>query len=279
MRLVRYGNKGREKPGIEIEGIRFDCSKIFKDWDREFFQNDGLNKLKNALEKANLHQVREIERVAPPISRPGMIICVGLNFSDHAKESGTAVPKEPILFIKASNTIAGAYDKVPLPLGAEKVDWEVELGIVIGQDIYNLDTEEEAEEAIAGYTIVHDVSERAFQFERGGQWVKGKSCPGFSPTGPCMVTKDEVNDVLNLKMELKVNDEIKQNSSTKLMIFKPVEIVKYISKFMKLEAGDLISTGTPKGVALGMENPKYLKKGDIVDLTIEGLGQQTQVFV
>ena len=279
MKLIRYGDKGREKPGIEIDGIRFDCSKMFKDWDREFFQNGGISQLEKALRTANIYQIREIERVAAPIARPGMIICVGLNYKAHAEEAKMKAPKEPILFMKASNTIGGAFDKVPIPPEAKKVDYEAELGIVIGKDSYNLQSEEEAEESIAGFTIVNDVSEREYQIERGGQWVKGKSSPGFTPTGPWLLTKDEIEDVNKLNIMLKVNDLPRQVGQTQDMIFSPTEIVKYITKFMKLEAGDLICTGTPPGVALGMENPEYLKKGDIVDILIDGLGQQTHMFV
>ncbi len=279
MRLIRYGDKGREKPGIEIEGTRFDCSKMFKDWDREFFNDNGLQKLEDALKKANIHQVRGIERVASPIARPGMIICVGLNYSDHAKESKMEVPPEPVLFMKATNTLAGAHDKVPIPKGSEKVDYEIELGIVIGRDIYQLDSEDDAEDAIAGYTVVNDVSERNYQIKKQGQWVKGKSSPGFCPTGPCLVTKDEIDNVDNLRITLKVNDAIRQDSNTSFMVFSPKFIVKYISQYMKLEAGDLICTGTPSGVALGMKEDGYLKKGDLVDLEIENIGTLSHMFV
>ena len=279
MRLIRYGDKGREKPGIEIDGIRFDCSKMFKDWDREFFNDNGIQKLEDALKSANIHQVREIERVASPIARPGMIICVGLNYADHAEEAKMKPPSEPILFMKASNTIAGAHDKVPIPKDSEAIDYEIELGVVIGKDSYQLESEAAAEDAIAGYTIVNDVSERDYQIKKGGQWVKGKSSPGFCPTGPCIVTKDEIADINNLALTLKVNDEVRQNSNTSAMIFSPQYLVKYISQFMRLEAGDLICTGTPSGVALGMEESGYLKKGDLVDLEIEGIGAQSHMFV
>lgn len=279
MKLIRHGSKGHEKPGIEIEDIRFDCSKYFKDWDREFFQNNGLKRLEEVINTGTLNQVRKIERWASPISRPGMILCIGLNYSDHAEESGMPIPEQPILFMKASNTLAGPNDKVVIPDGSTKTDWEVELGIVLNRDVYRLKDEIDAEDAIAGYTIVHDISEREYQLEKGGQWVKGKSCPGFSPVGPYLVTKDELSDVTNLNMSLKVNDEEMQNGNTSTMIFKPAHLVWYVSQFMKIEAGDLISTGTPPGVGLGMDPPRYIVKGDVAELKIDGLGTQSQMFV
>lgn len=207
-----------------------------------------------------------------------MIMCVGLNYSDHAEESGMAVPSEPIIFMKATNTLAGPNDKVILPKGSQKVDWEVELAIVLKKDVLYLKNEQEAEKCIAGYTIMHDVSERHFQIERSGQWVKGKSCPGFSPVGPYLVLKEDIKNVLNLKMKLKVNGKTMQKGSTKYMIFNPAYVVWYLSQFMQLEAGDLITTGTPPGVGLGMKPPVYLKNGDVVELGIEGLGKQKQKF-
>ncbi len=279
MKIIRYGSKEREKPGVEIDGIRFDCSKFFKDWDHDFFANDGLFQLRKVLETETLEQVRDTERWASPIARPRMIMCIGLNYSDHAKESGMAIPTEPILFMKASNTLSGPYDKVVIPKGSEKTDWEVELGIVLGRNISYLKDEEEAEKAIAGYCVVHDVSERAFQLEKGGQWVKGKSCPGFSPVGPYLVTQDEIENVHNLSMRLMVNDEERQNGNTKTMIFKSAYIVWYLSQFMKMEAGDLISTGTPPGVGIGMDPPTFLSAGDVVELEIDSLGSQKQMFV
>jgi len=278
MKLIRFGEPHREKPGIDIEGIRFDCSKYFKDWDHEFFQTGGLKKLEDLLQNGTLNSIPEHYRWANPIARPNMIICVGLNYSDHAKESGMETPSEPVLFMKASNTISGPHDPITIPPDSTKTDWEIELGIVISQDIYRLESEAEAMEAIAGYTLINDVSEREFQLEKSGQWVKGKSCPGFTPTGPYLVTKDEIEDVLNLDMKLSVNEEVRQSGNTKTMIFHPGFIVHYISQFMKLEAGDLISTGTPPGVGLGMDPPVYLTAGDRVDLEIEGLGSQTHLF-
>jgi len=278
MKLLRYGDRGKEKPGVEFEGIRFDCSKFFKDWDREFFNTGGIEQLKKVLSTETLNNIKETKRWGAPIARPGMVICVGLNYSDHAKESNMDVPSEPILFMKPTNTVSGPFDPVIIPDDAEKVDWEVELGIVIGRDIYKLTDETEAEEAIAGYTIVNDLSERHFQLERGGQWVKGKGCPGFCPVGPYLVTKDEIEDVLNLKMTTDIGEERVQDGSTSTMVFSPAYIVHYISQFMMLEAGDLISTGTPPGVGLGMTPARFLKAGETTTLSIEGLGEQSQYF-
>ena len=280
MRLIRFGKKGAEKPGVEIKGKRYDCSKHFEDWNHDFFQNGGLKKLKRLFkkEKGALPKVAKKKRLGSPIARPSMIMCIGLNYSDHAKESGMDIPTEPILFMKATNTLAGPYDEVTIPRNSTKTDWEVELGIVLKKDVSYLKNEKEAEKAIAGYCVINDISEREFQLEKGGQWVKGKSCPGFTAVGPYMVTKEEIANVLNLKMKLSVNGETKQNGNSKTMIFKPAYIIWYLSQFMILEAGDLISTGTPPGVGLGFSPPQYLKDGDVVDLEIERLGQQRQLF-
>ncbi len=280
MKLIRFGEKGKEKPGIERDGERYDCSSHFQDWDAKFFRDGELKKLKDLIDgDVKLPLVLPDERWGSPIARPGMIMCVGLNYADHAAESGLEVPAEPVLFMKATNTIAGPYDAVNIPLHSEKTDWEVELGVILSKDVYGLKNEKEAEEAIAGFCVVNDLSEREFQLEKGGQWVKGKSCPGFSPVGPYLVTKDEVEDVNNLRMTLTVNGEVMQDGNTKTMVFDPYYVVWYISQYMMLEAGDLISTGTPPGVGLGMNPPKYLGKGDQVVLQIDGLGEQSQGFV
>jgi 2,4-diketo-3-deoxy-L-fuconate hydrolase len=279
MKLVRFGNKGEEKPGIEVSGKRYDCSNHFEDWNREFFKSGGLQALQNIIKDNSLKQVPLTERWANPIARPGLIMCAGLNYADHAKESGMELPKEPVLFMKAANTICGAFDEVTLPKGSQKTDWEVELGVVLNRDVLYLEDEFEAENAIAGYCIVHDLSERDFQLNRGGQWVKGKSCPGFSPVGPYLLTRDEIENVMNLQMGLKVNGEVRQSGNTSTMVFNPAYLIWYISQFMKLEAGDLISTGTPPGVGLGMKPPQYLKDGDVVQLSIEHLGNQEQQFI
>lgn len=281
MKLIRFGNKGHEKPGIEINGKRLDLSSHFQDWNHDFFQNNGISKLKNLYAEIGntLPQIDTTVRLGSSIARPGMIMCIGLNFSDHAAESGMPLPEEPILFMKATNTLSGPNDTIEIPPKSIKTDWEVELGVVINKDCYQLKNETEGEKHIAGYTLVHDVSEREFQIERGGQWVKGKSCPGFSPVGPYLVLKEAITDVLNLKMNLSVNGKAMQNGNTKFMVFKPDYLVYYISQFMQLEAGDLISTGTPPGVGLGFKPPIYLKRGDEVILSIDQLGTQKQKFI
>lgn len=281
MRLLRFGPKNREKPGIELDGVRYDCSRFFNDWDRDFFLKDGLSRLREIAKnrRDKLIRISENIRWGSPVARPGMIMCVGLNYSDHAKESGMDIPSEPILFMKATNTMSGPFDNVSIPKGSQKTDWEVELGVVLQKDVSYLADIKEAEDAIAGYCVINDLSERSFQLERSGQWVKGKSCPGFTPVGPYLVTKEEISNVLELQMKLSVNGKTKQNGSTSTMIFSPAFVVHYISQFMMLEAGDIISTGTPPGVGLGMDPPQYLKAGDQVVLGIQNLGEQRQLMV
>lgn len=281
MKLLRFGNQGSEKPGIFVNGKRKDLSAHFNDWDRAFFSSGGLQKLETLMQNSlSLPDVDEESRWAAPISRPGKVLCIGLNYSDHARESGMAIPTEPILFQKAANTVVGPYDNILIPRNSQKTDWEVELAIVIGKDARYLSSPEEAEEYIAGYCVSHDVSERAFQLERGGQWTKGKSCDNFNPLGPYLVTKEEIGDVHNLPMFLSVNGKQMQNGSTQTMIFNCNYLVHYLSQFMTLEAGDLINTGTPPGVGLGIKpTPQYLKEGDVVELSITGLGDQKQVCV
>lgn len=277
MKLFRFGEEGAEKPGILINGQRKDCSDHFDDWNKEFFNNDGLERLAKMAEQ-DLPNVPEDSRWAPCVARPGMIMCIGLNYSDHAAESGMEVPKEPIIFMKATNTLTGPNDDVPIPQNSMKSDWEVELAMILNKDVSYLKDEKEGLDAIAGFAVMNDLSERSFQLEKGGQWVKGKSCPKFSPLGPYLVTKDEVADFNNLSMKLSVNGEMKQNGNTGTMIFKPAFLVYYLSQFMMLEAGDIISTGTPPGVGLGFKPPQYLRKGDVVELSIEKLGSQKQKF-
>jgi 2-keto-4-pentenoate hydratase/2-oxohepta-3-ene-1,7-dioic acid hydratase in catechol pathway len=281
MRLIRFGVKGDEKPGIlESDGTRFDLSGFFPDWNLAFFASDGLRQLKEVLaeQAAPLAEVPETERWASPVARPGKVICIGLNYSDHAAESGMPVPAEPIIFLKASNTVVGPYDQVLIPRGSTKTDWEVELGVVIGREARYVESVEAAAAYIGGYCVSHDVSERAFQLERGGQWTKGKSCDTFNPLGPWLATPDEIADPANLNMTLRVNGESRQRGNTATMIFSPAYLIHYLSQFMTLEPGDVISTGTPPGVGLGMKPPQYLKPGDVVELEIEGLGRQRQVF-
>jgi len=281
MKLIRFGQKGQEKPGVYMDGTRYDCSEHFNDWNREFFINDGLRKLNEILkrEKGKLPEVPKDIRWGSCVARPNMIMCIGLNFSDHAAESGMEVPKEPILFMKATNTINGPYDKINIPKKSQKTDWEVELAFILQKDVLYLENEAEAESAIGGYCIMNDVSEREFQIEKGGQWVKGKSCPGFSPVGPWMATSEEMGNINNLSMQLWVNEEQVQNGNTGTMIFKPAYLVYYISQFMQLEAGDIITTGTPPGVGLGMKPPRYITPGNVVRLSIDQLGYQEQHFI
>jgi 2,4-didehydro-3-deoxy-L-rhamnonate hydrolase len=283
MRLIRFGNVGSEKPGVLLQdGKRKNLSASFDDWDHSFFQQDGLRRLTERLKQTppnSLPDVAESVRWAAPIARPGKVICIGLNYSDHAAESGMPVPKEPIIFLKGSNTVVGPFDDVLIPRKSVKTDWEVELGVIIGKDARYLNRVDEANQYIAGYCISHDVSEREFQLERGGQWTKGKSCDTFNPLGPFIATVDEIPNPSALSMSLSVNGIRKQHGSTATMVFNVPAIVHYLSQFMTLEAGDLISTGTPPGVGLGQKPPQYLKAGDVVELEIEGLGKQRQVCV
>jgi 2-keto-4-pentenoate hydratase/2-oxohepta-3-ene-1,7-dioic acid hydratase in catechol pathway len=281
MKLIRFGARGKEKPGIlTAEGVRLDLSDSFRDWDAAFFAGSGIGELAEvAKSKAGaLPVVAESERWGAPVARPGKVICIGLNYSDHAAESNMPVPAEPIVFLKAANTVVGPYDEVLIPRASEKTDWEVELGVLIGAEARYVESIEAASAHIGGYCVSHDVSERAFQLERGGQWTKGKSCDTFNPLGPWLATPDEIADPSNLAMSLKVNGEWRQRGNTSTMIFDPAFLIHYLSQFMTLEPGDLISTGTPPGVGLGMKPPQYLKSGDVVDLEIEGLGSQRQVF-
>lgn len=282
MRFIRFGQPGNEKPGtIDNAGRRRDLSSHFKDWDRAFLGSTDIERLRDIMnrEGASLPAVAESERWAAPVARPGKIICIGLNYSDHAAESGMPIPTEPIVFMKASNTVVGPYDNLQIPRGGEKTDWEVELGVVIGKEARYLSSPKDAQAHIAGYCLNHDVSERAFQLERNGQWTKGKSCDTFNPLGPWLATPDEIPNPDALKMKLWVNGELRQNGSTEKMIFNCAFLVHYLSQFMTLEPGDLISTGTPPGVGLGMKPPTFLKAGDVVELEIERLGRQKQLCV
>jgi 2,4-diketo-3-deoxy-L-fuconate hydrolase len=279
VKLVRFGELGAERPGVLEGGIRRDVSELCSDFNRDFFQSGGIARLVAALEsQPNLPLVPESVRWGACVARPGKVVCVGLNYSDHAKESGAQVPAEPVLFLKGTNTVVGPFDDVLIPRKSEKTDWEVELGVIIGREARYLESPEAALGYIAGYTISHDVSEREFQMERSGQWTKGKSCDTFNPLGPFLATPDEIPKSSDLALELWVNGDRRQQGSTKTMVFDVPFLVHYISQFMTLEAGDVISTGTPPGVGLGMKPPSYLKPGDIVELAIEGLGRQRQLF-
>lgn len=280
MKLMRIGQPGAEVPHVRLEsGEVVDVSTVIRDFDAEFFGGGGLERLASALpgllEHAGSRPIGD-RRVGAPMARPHQILCIGLNYSDHAAESGMAVPDEPILFTKSPNTLVGPDDDVIMPKGGTKLDWEVELGIVVGARCSYVESDAEAEAAIAGYVLVNDVSERAFQLERAGQWAKGKSAETFNPAGPWIATPDELGDVLALSMRLDVNGERRQTGSTATMIFSPATIVRYLSQFMVLEPGDLINTGTPPGVGLGMTPPTYLEVGDVMDLAIDGLGAQHQ---
>ncbi|MBV9963205.1 MAG: fumarylacetoacetate hydrolase family protein [Parafilimonas sp.] len=279
MQLIRFGNKGNEKPGImDDNNKRRDASALFKDWNNEFFENDGLKKLKT-INTSSLPIVDENVRWAAPIARPGKVICIGLNYSDHAEESGMQLPKEPIIFMKASNTVVGPYDNIIIPKKSSKTDWEVELGFVLKKEVRYLENIDDANKFIAGYVVANDVSEREFQLERGGQWDKGKSGDNFCPLGPYLVTPDEIDDVQNLSLTLSVNGKRMQNGNTNKMVFQVNYLIQYISQFMTLEAGDLVLTGTPPGVGLGMKPNQYLKAGDIVELSVERLGFQKQICI
>ncbi|MGW1752038.1 fumarylacetoacetate hydrolase family protein [Streptomyces sp. NPDC002092] len=280
MYLMRIGAVGAEKPVARIDDETYvDLSDVITDFDEAFFGADGLDRVRPLVtERAAAGQVARFagERIGAPVARPHQILCIGLNYRDHAAESGMAVPDEPILFTKSPNTLVGPNDDVRIPRGSTRTDWEVELGIVIGRRTSYLESMEEAREAIAGYVVVNDVSERAFQLERGGQWAKGKSAETFNPAGPWLATADEIEDVLALDMWLDVNGVRRQTGNTKTMIFDPCFIVHYLSQFLVLEPGDLINTGTPPGVGMGLTPPVYLRPGDVMELGIQQLGTQRQ---
>jgi 2-keto-4-pentenoate hydratase/2-oxohepta-3-ene-1,7-dioic acid hydratase in catechol pathway len=281
MKLIRFGEIGREKPGVLLEdGTRLDASGFGADYDEEFFATDGLTKLRNWLARqgASALRVRRSVRLGAPICRPSKIVCIGLNFRDHAEESGMEIPKEPVIFFKATSALVGPNDPLVIPKNATKVDWEVELAIVVEKKASYV-SRKNAMDYIAGFVLHNDYSERSFQLERGGQWVKGKSADSFAPLGPFLATKDEIEDFNQLGMWLKVNGEFRQRGSTSKMIFDVPALAAYVSEFMTLLPGDVISTGTPPGVGLGMKPPQYLKPGDVVELGIEGLGESRQQVV
>ncbi|HEY6268848.1 MAG TPA: fumarylacetoacetate hydrolase family protein [Candidatus Acidoferrum sp.] len=281
MKLIRMGEVGREKPGVLLEdGTRVDVSGFGADYDEAFFAAGGISKLKNwiAANGATAPRVSPEVRLGAPICRPSKIVCIGLNFRDHAEESGMEIPKEPVIFFKATTSLAGPNDAVVIPKNAAKLDWEVELAIVMEKRA-NYVSRENAMEYVAGFALHNDYSERSFQLERGGQWVKGKSADTFAPLGPFLATKDEIQDFNQLGMWLKVNGEIRQRGSTSKMICDVPGLVAYVSEFMTLLPGDVISAGTPPGVGLGMKPPQYLKAGDVVELGIDGLGESRQEVV
>jgi 2,4-didehydro-3-deoxy-L-rhamnonate hydrolase len=279
MKLIRFGEPGREKPGLLLaDGRRIDASGFGGDYDEAFFGGDGLERLRTWLEGdgANAPAVPDGARLGPPLVRPSKIICIGLNFRDHAAESNMPLPAEPVIFFKATSAIAGPDDDVVIPRDGTKTDWEVELAVVIGKRASYVD-EADALDHVAGYVLHNDYSERVFQLERGGQWVKGKSCDTFAPIGPFIATRDEIPHVHDLRMWLRVNGESKQDGTTGDMVFRVPALVSYLSRFMTLLPGDIISTGTPAGVGLGQKPaPQFLSDGDVVELGIDGLGSARQ---
>lgn len=278
MKLLRHGEFGQEKPGIiDQDGKIRDLSDHISDINGDTVSSDGLKKIRT-IDLSSLPIVPDNTRLGACVGSVGKFLCIGLNYSDHAAESGLPVPSEPILFSKATSAIVGPNDNVEIPRNSSETDWEVELGIIIGKKAKYIN-EDDAEDYIAGYCVINDVSERAFQIKREGQWTKGKSCDTFGPTGPYLVTKDEVSNVQNLNMFLDVNGKRMQNGSTNTMIFSAKHIVYYLSQFMSLQPGDIIATGTPPGVGMGMKPSLYLKVGDVMKLGIEGLGEQTQTCI
>jgi 2,4-didehydro-3-deoxy-L-rhamnonate hydrolase len=282
VKLIRFGEPGRERPGLQLaNGVRVDAAALGSDYDEMFFEGGGLERLRE-WEGGPARQAPIVAadvRLGPPIARPSKIVCIGLNYRDHAAESGMDIPKEPVIFLKATSAIAGPSDAIVIPRGAHKLDYEVELGIVIGRRASDIDRDD-AMARVAGYVLFNDYSEREFQLERGGQWVKGKSCDSFAPIGPFMATADEIPDPHRLRIWLSVNGEPRQDSTTANMIFDVPSLVSYVSRFMTLLAGDVISTGTPPGVGLGIKPAaRYLHAGDVVSLGIDGLGESVQKIV
>jgi 2,4-didehydro-3-deoxy-L-rhamnonate hydrolase len=281
MRLVRLGEKGAERPHVLVDDDHaLDVSHHFADFDSAFFAGGGLERLGPivAARQGTIVALAGI-RIGAPVARPGNIVCIGLNYADHAAETGAALPPEPIFFLKSANAISGPYDDVRIPRGSVKTDYEVELGVVIGRTCRYVESDEEARAAVAGYMVSNDVSEREFQLERGTQWTKGKSAETFNPMGPWLVTPDEAGDPRELDLWCDVNGQRRQTGSTSTMVFGIAEIVRYVSRFLVLEPGDVIDTGTPPGVAMGRPDKPYLRPGDVMELGVTGLGVQRQRLV
>ena len=281
MKLIRFGKQGEEKPGILLSNDeKIDVSSFVSDYDEKFFESGGLVSLKDWLNEneSSAPRLDDSIRLGSPIARPSKIICIGLNFKDHAAESGFDAPDEPLIFGKATSAICGPYDNIIIPRGSEQTDWEVELGVVIGKKTSYVD-QDQASDHVGGYVLHNDVSERAFQKDRGGQWIKGKSADTFAPMGPFMATPDEIDNISDMRMWLNVNGENMQDGNTSNLIFSVDHVVSYLSQFMTLLPGDVISTGTPAGVGMGMNPEKYLKPGDVVELGIDGLGSSKQNVV
>ncbi|WP_426271822.1 fumarylacetoacetate hydrolase family protein [Dyella kyungheensis] len=275
MKLCRYGERGAEKPGlIDGDGALRDLSGVIDDIGASVLARDGLRRLK-AIDPSTLPRVDGTPRFGAPVAHIGKMLCVGMNYADHAAETNAPVPEQPVLFMKATTAIGGANDAVVIPRGSVKTDWEVELGVIIGEVTRYVDVNQ-ALDHVAGYAVINDLSEREFQLEHGGQWVKGKSCDTFGPIGPWLVTKDEIPDPQKLNLWLEVNGHRYQNGNTRTMVFGVAQLVSYISRYMTLMPGDVISTGTPAGVGLGLHPPTYLKPGDVIELGIDGLGRQRQ---
>jgi 2-keto-4-pentenoate hydratase/2-oxohepta-3-ene-1,7-dioic acid hydratase in catechol pathway len=276
MRFLRVGAPGAERPVLRADGVDHDLSGVTADID-EAFLAEGVERARAALAAGGLPRIDLAgERIGAPIARPGKVVCIGLNYRDHAEETGAAIPAEPVVFMKDPTTVIGPFDDVLIPRGSVKTDWEVELGVVIGRTVRYLEDGDDPLSYVAGYAVSHDVSEREFQLERGGQWDKGKSCETFNPLGPELVTPDEVGDPQALGLRLSVNGVVRQDGSTASMIFDVAEVIRYLSRFMVLHAGDLINTGTPAGVALGLPEHPYLRAGDVVELGIDHLGTARQ---
>ncbi|WP_293897566.1 MULTISPECIES: fumarylacetoacetate hydrolase family protein [unclassified Sphingobacterium] len=280
MKLIRFGAQGKEKIGVQIDGVNYDVSAFGGDYNEQFFAEDGVARLEEFV-KANegkLIEVPQGERIGAPFARPSKIVCIGLNYLDHAKETNAPIPAEPIIFMKSTTSLVGPYDEVMIPKDSLKTDWEVEFCIVIGKKASYVE-EHEALDYVVGYVLHNDVSEREYQLERGGTWDKGKGCDTFAPMGPFMATKEEIKDINNVRLWLKVNGKTYQDGNTKDLIFSVAHVVSYVSKFMTLLPGDVISTGTPAGVGLGFNPPIYLKPGDVIELGADGLGESRQTVV
>jgi 2-keto-4-pentenoate hydratase/2-oxohepta-3-ene-1,7-dioic acid hydratase in catechol pathway len=279
MKLIRFGEAGKEKPGVIINDAWYDVSEHVNDYDEKFFESDGLSLLKTIITEKKLKEISRDIRLGPPIARPSKIICIGLNYSDHATESKMQLPPEPVIFFKATTAVVGPNDDLIIPKNSKKTDWEVELAVVIGKRASYIE-EAIALNYVAGYVLHNDYSEREFQLERAGQWVKGKSCDTFAPLGPYLATPDEITDVNDLRLWLTVNGTMMQDGNTKNLVFKIPHLVSYVSQFMTLLPGDIISTGTPAGVGLGQKpEPVYIKAGDVIELGIHGLGSSRQKAV
>ncbi|MDR3693029.1 fumarylacetoacetate hydrolase family protein [Mucilaginibacter sp.] len=278
MKLIRFGEPGKEKTGVIINEKKYDTSAFGEDYGESFFETDGLNRLSYFIEDNLLTEIPDDARLGCPLARPSKIVCIGLNYVDHAKETNATPPTEPVVFMKSTTAITGPNDNITIPKNSVKTDWEVELAVVIGKKASYVD-EADAMDYIAGYVLHNDVSEREFQIERGGTWDKGKGCDTFAPIGPFFATKEEIADPHNLRLWLKVNGKIMQDGTTANFIFNLPTLVSYTSQFMTLLPGDIISTGTPAGVGLGMKPPVYLKAGDVIELGIDGLGEAKQVLV